>query len=1181
MRQEQEALAPPPGSVMPPAIRGQLTAPLLGALTAPEINRGHSEPQALQHSAPTARVTRRLLCSEVAWHLLLRDEDGNATDQPPNNLQLPLDTLPSAAVCEVPLQMSLRELGQVQFLCQLPHVAALLSYSQHPSEPRSCLLHALPPLGTLTACLTTRQHEMLWQARLSVAHCTVQALAALHALGEVHGSVTTDHIGVCEDGSAWLLGVGAQLRCYRYQQQGHATTNRRRVQDVRCFGRVLLQLVDGTSLQEAVDAVELHWPPSVFQSVQQLSTECLRGELSMHGVMLRMSHLLSCSRTAATEQGMHEPLPPLASRWARVPSAALAPAALRSEEQVVCCMCLECFEEADGGRGLLCTAAVHGPALTCSECLNRWVLTLAAELRQHGGALQCQACCIAAQDGGGVAAMFGREELQPRLHGESLRHYLNSVELSESAELGAAADSCHEAQNKPEYQDAAHAADTAGVFKAVAEVLNVVCPRCGVAQDQDPDGCVAMTCLHCREAYCWLCFELCGSDAHPHVHMAHGDFFPPQYVKASWHKRWRWRRVCCILSQHSSQSGVKRQLALSQCRPLLEDAEVGLWPFPSSEPEVLHHYSRSDLISGAMDGDLERVRAALLEEECEVDEQNELQMTALMYASYHGHVPVVALLLQHGADPQLPDRHGTSALLYACREGQLQALQLLLAKCQQLDMAQVDRDGYTALMSAAENGHVVVVECLLQVKAVDVNFRCSEQHLTALMVAAQHGQAGVVEALLQHPHLDVNLMRKPRTSHAHDRPYTALMWAVGWQSMDVVRLLLSHPWCDVNAASDLGWTALFEAVHMGCSDCVELLLQHEEMLCDTTSPIPARAKVCARTPLMNAARAGHTRIVQLLLQHGADVNVTVPRGTAFVMAAEAGRTAVMQQLLVHPALDQSLQPDIASLVQSKLLTAQGLHLLLQHKGVNANMRQSPNANSRSQIVRGDTPLIWAVRAQDLQKLDVLLQHEAVDVNARSFASDTALIIAARRGSQQMVQMLLDRQDVDTSVMDGDGSTALVWAACGGHDSIVFLLLCHEGVNEQDLAVLSDRHHVTDWASLMQEAGRGLEHVLEWLCIHSQVKIASTLQGPRLQTSDAHPEPSQEEMRWRWKGNMAAQSQKLAAKADRLARSGGNAANVSSMSNAATKARWREARLADRGRSGGHHSKPGKSHLPDD
>ncbi|CAG0893572.1 unnamed protein product [Darwinula stevensoni] len=113
----------------------------------------------------------------------------------------------------------------------------------------------------------------------------------------------------------------------------------------------------------------------------------------------------------------------------------------------------------------------------------------------------------------------------------------------------------------------------------------------------------------------------------------------------------------------------------------------------------------------AMEGNEARVRE-LLEKGHAVNGIDATGYAPLHYAARNGHVSVCRLLLDSGADVNLPTRAGsTSALLRAALRGHESVLKLLLD--QGADPRLRDSDGKTALHKAAEQGHVSIVKELL------------------------------------------------------------------------------------------------------------------------------------------------------------------------------------------------------------------------------------------------------------------------------------------------------------------------------------------------------------------------------------------------------------------------------------------------------------------------------------
>ena len=67
----------------------------------------------------------------------------------------------------------------------------------------------------------------------------------------------------------------------------------------------------------------------------------------------------------------------------------------------------------------------------------------------------------------------------------------------------------------------------------------------------------------------------------------------------------------------------------------------------------------------------------LLDAGSEPDRIDEEGTTALMRASWNGHIAIVNALLQEGADPSRRDKNGRTALDYALREGHTEIMNRL------------------------------------------------------------------------------------------------------------------------------------------------------------------------------------------------------------------------------------------------------------------------------------------------------------------------------------------------------------------------------------------------------------------------------------------------------------------------------------------------------------------------
>ena len=83
-----------------------------------------------------------------------------------------------------------------------------------------------------------------------------------------------------------------------------------------------------------------------------------------------------------------------------------------------------------------------------------------------------------------------------------------------------------------------------------------------------------------------------------------------------------------------------------------------------------------------------------------------------MLASQYGHIEIVRALLAAGANVNLQDNIGKTALYYASSEGHIDIVRLLLEYGADVNPQDSGFD-YTALMIASYEGHIEVVRLLL------------------------------------------------------------------------------------------------------------------------------------------------------------------------------------------------------------------------------------------------------------------------------------------------------------------------------------------------------------------------------------------------------------------------------------------------------------------------------------
>ena len=267
------------------------------------------------------------------------------------------------------------------------------------------------------------------------------------------------------------------------------------------------------------------------------------------------------------------------------------------------------------------------------------------------------------------------------------------------------------------------------------------------------------------------------------------------------------------------------------------------------------------------------------------------------------------------------------------------------------------------------------------------------------------------------------------------------------------------------------------------------------------------------TALMHAAIEGHERVVELLLQRGAEINVQDSRGvTALMGAALNGHERVVELLLQRGADMQT--------ISGEGKTAMTLANEKGHSGcVAAFKRHLEVASGESTVqvneqialaIAGgdvDTVMAWlddgghvnatfpsdsyvkdiallmiAASNGDEQMIDLLLERGA-GINQRDSEGGTALMYAAQKGRERATDVLLQRGAEIALQDDIDGSTALTHAARAGHAQVADILLRHGAEVDQQRRPPPSSKHASNGTALLAAAGAGHDQTVETLLRH--------------------------------------------------------------------------------------------------
>ena len=297
----------------------------------------------------------------------------------------------------------------------------------------------------------------------------------------------------------------------------------------------------------------------------------------------------------------------------------------------------------------------------------------------------------------------------------------------------------------------------------------------------------------------------------------------------------------------------------------------------------------------------------------DVDVRDESNATPLHEASGSGSLHVMRLLLGLGADANALDDRGDSPLHRASRYQKLDAMKLLIDGGADVNVR--DKSNSTPLHEASGSGSLHVMELLLSLGA-DVN-ALDHRGDSALHKASRYQKIDAVNLLVKGG-ANVNVRDKSDSTPLHE--------ASGCRNLDIAQLLLTYG-AGVNVSDHWGDTPLHKSFRSLAFDimgfpqkrCVKVTQDTNDRTLVHTIPggenvnlVPSLSRKCTgainagnkgrSTPVHDAPQGENYAMTQLLLAHGADVNVRGWRDkTPLELASFEGSLDVSRLLVGHGA----------------------------------------------------------------------------------------------------------------------------------------------------------------------------------------------------------------------------------------------------------------------------------------
>ena len=410
-----------------------------------------------------------------------------------------------------------------------------------------------------------------------------------------------------------------------------------------------------------------------------------------------------------------------------------------------------------------------------------------------------------------------------------------------------------------------------------------------------------------------------------------------------------------------------------------------------------------------------------------VDAVNDLGVTPLLMASARGHGELVERLLAAGADPNSALASGETALMAAARAGSLEAVNALLDAGARVNAIESTR-GQSALMWAVANRHPAIARALLE-HGADIHARTSTRRRVYNMGGSRSAGSASRGIALEEVTLGGS---------------TPLLFAARSGDLESARLLVAAG-ADVHDTAADGNTALNIAAHSGHGSLAAFLLD---------AGADPNAAPLGYTALHAAVLRGTLRdrgvpnddpgaglpLVRALLEHGADPNARLTRGTpvrrwshdfAF-MDRWVGATPFW---LAARFLEVEMMRVLAAAgADPRLPSRDGATPLMAAAG------QGYNRGGGSAFIRDRrdfssyNPVESAALGSTIPAAEERLAREAVavalelgaDVDAANDAGDTALHAAASHGMNSVIERLASR-GADLHVKNRRGETPLALA----------------------------------------------------------------------------------------------------------------------------------------------------------
>lgn len=396
---------------------------------------------------------------------------------------------------------------------------------------------------------------------------------------------------------------------------------------------------------------------------------------------------------------------------------------------------------------------------------------------------------------------------------------------------------------------------------------------------------------------------------------------------------------------------------------------------------------------------------------------------------------VVRILLENGAQVHEETKYALAGLHFASMRGNIDLVHLLLSKGVDVNVHGPPKQRLTALFYATKYGHYPVVDILLS-KGAKEDLQVSGWN-SPLFIACRQGHENIVKLLLNYSK-DV----------LKDSDIAPSLHAAIENGNDAIVELLLQNGAEANAKETLSkeYPLNMAATH-GNVKIIKLLL-------DRRADVDIETKTGC-TPLILASKHDHVLAAQCLLENKADVNKKDNYGkSSLFYACRYGHLDIVKLLLKHKA-DITVVSDSGEDVL--YMASLWGHFDVANELLNfAKYNDSTKRDISEQFSYGNdddddddefprSPLSAAVKNGHEKVVKLLIENDE-DVNERVDNDDTPLIIAAREGFVDIMKYLLEN-GANVNLSDSENDNALHNASTYFDNSVTAInILLNHGID---------------------------------------------------------------------------------------------------------------------------------------